>query len=531
MFDNNLLLCKLILRRDWLRIVLWLVAMATLVVGFGASMSDVIDTSAEGMASMLGMMQNPAMVAMMGPLYLTEDGAITLGSFYATFMLVWSAMFMAVMNIFHVVRHTRHDEEQGRIEVIRSLPVGRMANLSATLTTALLVNVAFALILGGSLGAVGTEGMGMEGGLLFGALIGAAGLAFAVITAVFCQLSANPRTAQALAFATLVVMYGLRGYADLRDVPALNIISPLGLIFQAKNYVEDNWWPVALSLGFSLLIAIVAFMLCGARDMGAGLIPARPGQRDAAPYLRSPAGLAWRLLKTPFIIWAVSITALSVSYGSIMGDIEDFMQSIPALLELSGGDSLILVSFFMIIMAMMAAIPMLQFFLKARGQESGGFAENVLARAASRYSQLAGYFVLALAAAVFMQLFNCVGFWLSCLAVMEDPIPFGDLFAACMIYTPALLFMLGLAMILNAYLPKRTAFVWFYLGYAFAVIYMGAMIGLPEWLAKLTPFGHIPQLPTEEVTGERLAVLVGMCLASLVMYVVGFVGYRQRDMS
>ena len=529
MFTNNLLLCKLIWRRDRLQIILWFVGIAALVVGFGSSLPDLYG-SVEGRASMLIMAENPAMVAMMGKVHLPSNGYFGLGSMYSTFMLVWCAMFMGIMNIFHVVRHTRQDEERGRIEVIRSLPVGRLTNLSATLTTAVIINLSFTILLGLGLGLVGSEDMDMAGGMLFASLMGVAGLAFAAITAIFCQVCANPRTAQGLSFTALIGMYLLRAAADMQDSLILNIISPLGIITEAKTYVENLWWPVFVSLAISAVLILVSFMLCGARDMGAGLIPAKPGKRDAAPYLKNPTGLAWRLLKTPFIIWVFAIPLLSMSYGSIMGDIETFIESMPAMQQLTGGDPLVLVGLFMVIMAMAATIPVLQFMLKARSQESGGYAEHIIARSVSRSDQLRGYFIIALVTGIIMPFLNCVGFWFSCYAFMEKPIPFMDLFNACMIYVPAILFMLGVAIVLIAYLPNRISIAWIYLGYSFATIYMGALIGLPEWLSKLSPFGLIPQLPMDEVTGGAVTLLVGMCVLSVAMYVLGFIGYKNRDM-
>ncbi len=43
-------------------------------------------------------------------------------------MLLLTAMAVGIMSILLVTRHTRADEEDGRIEMIRSLPAGRLAN-------------------------------------------------------------------------------------------------------------------------------------------------------------------------------------------------------------------------------------------------------------------------------------------------------------------------------------------------------------------------------------------------------------------
>ncbi len=524
MFKNNLLLCRLIFRRDRLRSLLWLAGMLGLVVGFGSAVPGMYPTQPERLV-MAETMKNPAMIAMLGPVY--ESGGYTTGALYTNFMALWSAAIMGVMNIFLVVRHTRQDEERGRIEVIRSLPVGRLSNLSAVLTAAVILNLVFALLMGGGLAILGVESMDAVGSMLFGLSMGATGLLFAAVTAVFCQLCANPRTAQGLSFAFLVVAFMVRAMGDMQS-ELLACISPLGLILRTKAYTENQWWPVWVTLLISMVTTAVAFWLCGIRDMGEGLIPARPGKRAAAPYLSNASGLAWRLLRTSIIVWILVIPLLGMSYGSIMGDMEAFISTNELFkMIFPDGDPAQFISFLMVIMSILGTIPILQFILKARSQESGGYAENVLGRAASRYDQLWGYFLIALVAGVLMPFLNAVGFWAGSTPVMENPIAFTVFFQASMVYVPAIWFMLGIAMVLIAYLPRFTAFAWVYLGYAFFIIYIGSVMKLPEWLGKLSPFGYIPKLPMEDF---NMASFIILSAIAAVMYVLGFIGYRRRDM-
>lgn len=529
MFTNNFTLCRLIFRRDRLRILLWFAGIAALVVGFGAAVENLFGTD-EGRASFLAMMDNPAMVAMMGPIYLTPGGEFSLGAMYSLNMVVWSAMIMAFMNIFHVVRHTRQDEERGRIEVIRSLPVGRLSNLSATMTSAVIINTAFALLLGLGLGAVGTGDMSFGGAMLFGAAMGACGLVFAAITAIFCQLNKNSGTAMSISFAVLGGAFMLRAVGDMQGSEILACISPFGLIYRARIYTGNEWWPIFVSVALASVLTIVAFRLCVSRDMGEGLIPARQGRKDAKPYLKSPGGLAWRLLRMPFIVWAILIPILSASYGSIMGDIESLIESTPVLMQLTGGNPMAMVGFLMIVMSICSTIPILQFMLKARSQESRGYVENVLARSASRNDQLRGYFLIALLSSVLMPFLNCAGFYAASSAVMEEPIAFVKIFEACMVYVPAMMFMLGAAVLLIGYLPKYASFAYAYLGYAFGAIYLGGIMGLPEWIGKLSPFGHTPMLPNDTVDGAAIAVMLVMTALAVGMFVFGFIGHRRRDM-
>lgn len=76
-------------------------------------------------------MRNPAVTAMFGHGYGLDN--YTFGAIMAHQMLLFTALAVAIMSILTVIRHTRGDEDSGRIEMLRSLPVGRLSNLSATL--------------------------------------------------------------------------------------------------------------------------------------------------------------------------------------------------------------------------------------------------------------------------------------------------------------------------------------------------------------------------------------------------------------
>jgi ABC-2 type transport system permease protein len=133
------------------------------------------------------------MIAMMGPVYGVEN--FTAGAMYANVMLLWVIITAAIMNIFLVVRHTRADEEKGRGDVVRSLPVGRLATLNAAMITAVIVNTVIALGIGLGITVTGVASMGFGGSMLYGASVGLSGLFFAAMAAVVSQISVSSRGA------------------------------------------------------------------------------------------------------------------------------------------------------------------------------------------------------------------------------------------------------------------------------------------------------------------------------------------------
>ena len=79
----------------------------------------------------------------------------TIGSLFAHEMLLFTAIAVAIMNILLVGRSTRADEEDGRVELIRSLPVGRLAYLNGAMIVVVLTNVLLAVLIGAGISVLG----------------------------------------------------------------------------------------------------------------------------------------------------------------------------------------------------------------------------------------------------------------------------------------------------------------------------------------------------------------------------------------
>ncbi len=129
-FTNIGILARFILRRDRVRIPIWISSLVGICPP-GPERDILAET-----------MKNPAMTSMLGPGYGLDNYHI--GAAMAHQMLLFTAVAVAIMNILLAIRHTRSDEEAGRIEVIRSLPVGKLANSGATFFVLVMVNLALA---------------------------------------------------------------------------------------------------------------------------------------------------------------------------------------------------------------------------------------------------------------------------------------------------------------------------------------------------------------------------------------------------
>lgn len=523
---NTLKYTRFILRRDRIRIPIWLFSLLLVSLAVVPYFHQ-LEQSGEAQA-MAETMNNPAVIAMVGIPYGIDE--YNTGPMLAHEMLLFTAITVAIMNILMVTRHTREDEESGCTEMLRSLPVGRLSNLCGTLLVAAGVNIAMALLIGLGLYAFGIESIDLAGSLLYGAALGATGIIFAAITALYAQLSANSRSTTGYSFAILGVMYITRAIGDVSN-ETLAWFSPLGWVLRTQVYVNNYWWPIILTLIAALAVTVAAIYLNSIRDLGASFISPKPGRKTASPLLHSPLGLTGRLLRPTIIGWAVALLILSAAYGAVFNDIQRYFDSnelVRQMLSPVAGYTITeqFMTLLLMIMAMAAAIPSAQMIFRLKGEENSNRIEHIYSRGVSRSQYLGSYLTLSLASGAIMLFLTALGMWSAAAAVMDDPIAFSSFLLGAMIYLPALWVVTGLATFLVGIAPKLSSLVWVYMGHSFFVGYFGALLKLPQWLIKTSLFEHVPQLPVDEMNYTVIAVMTAI---AIVLAALGFVGYNRRD--
>lgn len=517
---------RFILKRDRLRILIWIFALATFTWLVAISFANLYATDVErqGMAET---MKNPAMTAMVGKGYGLAN--YTIGAMMAHQMLLFTAIAAAVMNILLVARHLRADEESGTMELLLALPLGRLTNMAATMIICVCVNGLSALVIGCGLYALRIESLDLEGSLLYGAALGAVGIFFAAVTALFAQLSDHVRGTIGLSFAFLGVSYLLRAAGDLGD-EVLTAGSPLGLATITKVYVQNEWWPLLILTASAVFFMILAFYLHQKRDLGAGLLPHKKGRMHASQFLQGPVGLLARLQRTALMSWAVGLCLLGASYGSVLGDIESFFgknEMIAQMMQTNGASlTMTFVTKILSVLAMVSTVPVILAVLKIKGEENKGRLDHLLGRPVSRTRLLGSATLLACIIALTMMSLTVIGLGGVGTAMMEKEISLRTFYEAGMVYLPAMLVMMGVTVLLIGFAPKLTGVTWIYLLYSFVVVYLGGLLQFPDWMAKLTPFGYVTKVPVEEMDW---VTTIGLLLTAVGCTAIGFIGYRNRD--
>ncbi|MEU3558150.1 ABC transporter permease [Streptomyces fragilis] len=528
-FTGTGALLRFALRRDRLRLPVWLAALVVTTVSTANSTAALYD-SPEARASAARTMATPAALAMTGPQHFLDH--YTYGAMLSHKMIGFMGVLVGLMSVLIVTRHTRGEEETGRAELVRSTVVGRHAQLAAALSLALLANLALALLLAVSLAGLGIESIGLSGALVYGAAHAATGVVLAGVAAVTAQTSSSTRGASGLALAVIGAAYILRAAGDSGSSDALSWASPIGWAQRSYPFADDRWWPLLLCLAVAAACAATGFLLSSRRDVGAGLRPARLGRATASRALTSPFGLALRLQRGLLAGFCAGLFVMGAMYGSIIGDIEDMLGSVEqiqqALAEI-GGATLAesFASMVMVVISVVSMVFVVMAVLRARAEETGGRAEALLTTGISRASWLGGHLAVALLGAVLTQLLAGLGFGLAAAAATGDHAMTGDLIAAALVHVPALWTAAGIALVLLGLLPRATALAWVVPLYAFAVGYLGEILRFPEWAGDLSPLGHVPQLPAAPMEWTPVLVLT---LVAAALCVTGIAGFRHRDL-
>jgi len=297
-------------------------------------------------------------------------------------------------------------------------------------------------------------------------------------------------------------------------------------------------------------MSAVAYKLNSMRDLGQGFIAARPGRAAASPLLHSPFGLAWRLLRTPLLIWGILMFTLGASYASVVGEIDSFIGDSPEYMTILGvpvdqlpnlsqaDQSKMIVDsygiFVTLMMTLLAIVPLINAALKVRSEEREGRAENVVTKAVPRCTYMAGYVILAFIASVVLQLLTASGLYFTAAYLTGDanPFSFNDLFMSFLAFLPALWIMIGFTVFIVGVLPKATSIVWAYFGFVALLSFMGRLIftGDLSWVMNFTPLNFVSQpepLKDYVINYTPLAVMTGI---AAVLTTTGLISFRKRDM-
>ncbi|BCN68325.1 exporter of polyketide antibiotics [Prescottella equi] len=518
-------LTRLALRVDRIRLPAWVIAVGGSTVLLASSYQTLYPT-AESRQARAALIESPAATALAGPGYGLSD--YTLGAMVANEIAGMTMIAVAIMSVLLVTLHLRTEEETGRAEMLRSGVVGRFAPITSGLAVVLLANLSIGLILGLGLTAVDLPALGSWN---LAAGVFTVGLAFGATSALFSQVTEHARTASGLGLVAVAVAYLLRAVGDVRakeDGSVWSWLSPIGWAQSTRAYVDERWWPLLLGLAAVVVGVVLAYLVVGRRDVGAGLVAPRGGRPRASGALSGITALTVRMQRNQIAAWAIGVAALAFPIGALGQQVADFVNQDPRLADLlPGGEgnaaqgAFALYLVFLAIMACMYAMTAVQ---SARGEETSGRAEDVLASPVSRWRWLGAQLAVISVATSLIVLAAGAAMGITAAATLHDGSMFGRLVGSAANFLPATLTVIALTAAVYAWFPRLLAVVWVYLGYAL-VIGMFLEV-LPDWTGWASPFHFTPNLPADEFDIVPLIVLLVIAAA---LYALALLGFRRRD--
>jgi ABC-2 type transport system permease protein len=368
---------------------------------------------------------------------------------------------------------------------------------------------------------------------MVGAIIGAASV-FAGIAVITAQVSNSSRGANGLAGAAVAGFFVVSAVGNSSTDSVLIWVTPFGWAEQVQAFADQHPLLVLMSFGCAFLLAGIGILISARRDVGSSLVAPRLSRAQARPYLSSPLGLAWRVDRAWLIWWLVGAALLGAIEGSILDSSLTAMTQNPSLLKLIealGGQGN-LASAFTVLMVGLFALAACGFSIATVGRlisaEASGQAELELSSPMARTTWACGHLVVAYLGAAAIVIVGSLALGLVYGTSIHDiTTSVGHAVGAGLITVPAVWLVVGVAVLALGLRPHWFFLGWVALGWCVVAGWFGAVLGLPEWLLKTSPFGHLPLWPSSPMSWVPVLILTFL---SLLLLVVAGRGLTRRDL-
>ncbi len=517
---------RLALRRNRIWLPAWIVVISAQVVATAGGYESLYPTpqSRLGLGETMG--QNTSLRAIYGPAFdLTSPGGFTAWRIGGA-----TAAFVALMSLLAVIRHTRAEEEAGRLELLRSGVVGRHAPLAAALLVTIGANVALAVIV--IVGLI-SENAQVAGAIALGLGFVGCGIVFAGVGAITAQISENSRPARGMAVSVLGAAYLLRAVGDSSERASwLSWLSPIGWAQQTRAFAGERWWALGIPLVVGVALIALGVWLEGRRDFGAGLRASPLGPERAAAGLSTAAGLAWRLQRGSLLAWTIGMAIGAAAFGSVANGVLDIFKGNAQLEEilrkLGGGQSLIDAFFAAIVplLATIATIHSVQALLRLRSEETETRVEQVLGTAVTRTRLLGSHLVLAVVSPPILMTVVGLSAGGAYAVSAQDASKVWAVLGGALVLVPAMWVFTGVTMALIGMAPERSVLAWGVLAGCGVLGELGPILQLPDKVLRISPFANVPKLPGADLSITPLAVLLAIAIA---LTAGGIRGFQRRD--
>jgi ABC-2 type transport system permease protein len=519
-------LLRLFLRRDRFFLPLWILLPVALGMITAATFSAMADQGIHGV--LLEFDKDPLVSAILGPVM----------SFDLSGAIVWRgtsqlAIVLAIGSLLTVIRHTRTDEETGRSELLRAYQVGPYASLTAALILTIAANLVSGVMIASSIIVLGGD---PAGSWVFGATLAVIGCFFAGIGALSVQLRENSGSARGIGVAAIglaimiMIMNNLGGGDTL-----LKWISPLAWPRVTKPFAGNYGWSLWYFASVSLIPVVISYLLSTRRDLGAGILPSRPGPAEASPNFSGTLALAWRLHKKSFFGWMICILLYIVVFSAFSPGLSQSEGISGWLSSLGGTDwaeqaglGYVFISIAIYLTSLVVAAYVINAVLRIKREEIEGRAELIVDKQVSRIHWMSSHLIVAALGSAAMLLATGVAGGLAYGFVCGDLAnSFGHIFSMSIAKIPAVWILLGSTALLYGLRPSLTSVGWVPL-LSFILLELGWEAKIVDWsLIRISPFAYAHY--TLDISSLALLPLFWLLCLSFILMGSGLFAFRNRD--
>lgn len=445
--------------------------------------------------------------ALYGPIIGTSNpGALAMSK-----MTVLYAFFAALMFVFLVRRHTRVEEESGRAELVGGTSVGRQAPLLA----AILESSAIAVLLGVlCTSAAVAGGLSFAGSASFGLSWVGTGLVATAVATVGCQLSSSARTCAAITVGALGAFFVIRAIGDATNAHWLSWLSPFGWNTQLRAWSHPRIWVLLLYPALTAVLLAVGQTLRSHRDIGSGLLRARPGAEHAPAWLNGIPTLTLKLHVNMLLAWTLVIFAVDLFFGAVAPGLDRVLASVMGrrMIHDLGGSLMVAILTEVAVIIGCFAVTIVT---HAANDELSGRSELELAAAQSRSRWYAAVAGTASLGSLWLLFVGGLGMWVGYGAAGGSDA--SRALAAAIVWAPAVWIVAALSMTFFAIDASWAVAAWAWPFVFLVLALVPPLLQAPGWISDLSPYQHVPKVPVEAMnwTPEVLLTAAAMAVGGL----------------
>jgi ABC-2 type transport system permease protein len=525
------------------------------ILGWGLGLGALMATVFAAVPSVFATPAAKAAVVSLGPSFawIAEPIKIDTAGGYATWKYGITILVVVIWPLLAGTGMLRGEEERGSMDVLLSLPRGRvriaLEKLAAMWTALLAMGLLVGLLAFAGSSKVSSE-LSLGAALWFGVNLSLICGVFGSIAVLVSQFTQERRTASGLTAGILLVAI----VVDMvhRVVPStvwLSQFSPVYYYNLSKPLVPGygvNPGAILVMLGLSVILSGAAIWLFARRDVGGVVfqLPRRTtSDTRALPQsdwsLRSVYARSVGMIATSTLWWTLAIAGLSawmvVIVKQIAAQLRSLMQGSPALadfLKLGGSDSATNAALFSAFFIFMPILLMAFAVTQANrwsADEEDGLLELVLSTPQPRVRVLLGRFAAIATATIFISVLTLVT-TAAASAATGVTLDGGNLAAASLSMIPLGLLVAAIGYLFAGWLRAavETGLLSFLLVIWFFISFVGPGLNLPDATLRLSPLYYYG---SPLLHGLQLTSVLGVLAVAALVLALGTYRFARKDIA